>query len=71
LYKTTEQEKLIIQKRHRQTATETVDPTPKVVVIAVLVVAVIVVAGVVVVVVVIVVMAPTLTWVEILRIRCR
>jgi len=26
LYKTTEQEKLIIQKRHRQTATETVDP---------------------------------------------
>lgn len=27
LYKTTEQEKLIIQKRHRQTATETVDPT--------------------------------------------
>jgi len=44
LYKTTEQEKLIIQKRHRQTATETVDPTPKVVVIAVLVVAVIVVA---------------------------
>lgn len=55
MYKTTEQEKLIIQKRHRQTATETVDPTPKVVVVVVSVV----------VVVVVVVMAPTLTWVEI------